>query len=216
MGMNPKRRLKTDIWMPVFIGDHLAETLHLNATQHRGYFLLLMIAWKAGGVLPDDDEGLAAIARMSPAEWEQNRAKLAAFFIVADGEWRHEALTEEYERAADNKQKRIEAGSKGGAKRQQNDTPSPSPSPSSEAKDSGDDLAAMVFSRGLDWLKRTSGKPDTACRALLGKWRKSLGSDEALITILGRAQREGVIKPVGWIEKALQARDPPTHSRDFN
>jgi hypothetical protein len=51
---------------------------------------------------------------------------------------------------------------------------------------------------------------------LLGKWRKSLGSDEALIAILGRAQREGVLEPVGWIEKALQARDPPTHNRDFN
>ena len=211
--MNPKRKSKTDIWMPVFIGDHLAETLHLNAVQHRGYFLLLMIAWKAGGVLPDDDEGLAGIARMSAAEWQQNRSKLAAFFTVADGAWRHEALIEEYERALDNKQKRSEAGSKGGAKRQQNDTPSPSPS--SEAKASGADVAAVVFSQGLDWLSRTSGKPDTACRALLGKWRKSLG-DEALIVLLGRAQREGVIEPVGWIEKAVQARDPPTHNRDFN
>ena len=102
------------------------------------------------------------------------------------------------------------------AGRWQNDSSSPSPSPSSEAKASGDDLAALVFKQGLDWLKRTSGKPETACRALLGKWRKSLGSDEALIAILGRAQREGVIEPVGWIEKALQAHDPPTHSRDFN
>ena len=74
----------------------------------------------------------------------------------------------------------------------------------------------MVFSQGLDWLKSTSGKSDPACRALLGKWRKSFGSDEALIAILGRAQREGVIEPVGWIEKAIQARDPPAHNRRFN
>src|SRR5258708_7024961 len=110
MGMNPKRRPKTDIWMPVFIGDHLAETMHLNAAQHGRYFLLLIAAWKARCSLPGN----------------------------------------------------------------------------------------------------------TACRALLGNWRKSLGSDEALIAILGRAQREGVLEPVGWIEKALQARDPPTHNRDLN
>jgi len=70
---------------------------------------------------------------MSAAEWEQNRGTLAEFFIQADGIWRHERLTEEYERAADNKQKRSISGSKGAARRWQNDNPSPSPSPSSEA-----------------------------------------------------------------------------------
>lgn len=209
-------RGKTDIWMPVFIGDHLAETLHLTAAQHRGYFLLLMMAWRAGGALPDDDARLAAIARLSPAEWQENRAVLAEFFTVADGLWRHESLAEEYARATDNKQKRSASGSKGAAKRWQTDSPSPSPSPSSEANASGaEDVAAVVFGQGLGWLQRTSGKSEGNCRALLGKWRKSLGSDEALIAILGRAQREGVIEPIGWIEKALKARDPPP-SRDFN
>jgi uncharacterized protein YdaU (DUF1376 family) len=208
------RKPKTDIWMPVFIGDHLAETMHLNAAQHGGYFLLLMAAWKAGGSLPDDDTRLATIARMAETEWAQNRSTLAAFFTVADGMWRHESLTDEYERATDNKQKRSVSGSKGAAKRWQTDGPSPSPLPS-EAKASGADIAALVFGQGLDWLCRTSGKPEGNCRALLGKWRKSLGSDEALIAILGRAQREGVIEPVGWIEKALQARDPPRR-KGFN
>ena len=210
------RKSKADIWMPVFIGDHLAETAGLNATQYRGYSLLLMLAWRAGGALPDEDDGLAEMARMSAAEWQQNRSKLAAFFTVADGVWRHERLTEEYERATENQQKKVRAGNRSAAQRQQNANPSPSPSPSSEAEASGADVAAVVFSQGLDWLKRTSGKPDAACRALLGKWRKSLGSDEALIAVLGRAQREGVIEPVGWIEKALQSRDPPASSRDFN
>jgi uncharacterized protein YdaU (DUF1376 family) len=208
------RKPKTDIWMPVFIGDHLAETMHLNAAQHGGYFLLLMAAWKAGGSLPDDDEGLAAIARMSPSEWDKNRNKLAAFFTVADGLWRHEALTEELEWATANQQNKVRAGNRSAAQRQQNANPSPSPSPS-EAKASGADIAALVFGQGLDWLCATSGKPEGNCRALLGKWRKSLGSDEALIALLGRAQREGVIEPVGWIEKALQARNPPRR-KGFN
>ena len=207
---------KPVIWMPIFIGDYHSETSHLTTRQHGAYLLLLMAAWMAGGSLVDDDARFAAITRLSRDAWAEDRAALVELFTVADGKWSHAHLIEELAVAAENKQKKSSAGSKGAARRWQNESPSPSPSPSSEAKASGDDLAAMVFSQGLDWLKSTSGKPDTACRALLGKWRKTLGSDEALIAILGRAQREGVIEPVRWIEKALQARDPPTHNRDFN
>ena len=203
-------RGKTDIWMPVFIGDHLAETMHLNPAQHGGYFLLLMATWKAGGSLSDDNARLAAIARMTAEEWAAHRDTLAAFFTVADGAWTHDGILRELATAAANKQKRSTAGSKGAAKRWQNDSPSPSPSPSSEAKASGaEDVAAVVFREGLAWLHRTSGKSEGNCRSLLGKWRKSLGTDEALLAILGRAQREGVIEPVGWIERAIAARDPP-------
>jgi len=209
------RKHRTDIWMPVFIGDHLAETMHLTAAQQGGYFLLQMAAWRAAGTLPNDDARLAAIARMSAAEWAENRATLADFFTVADGTWRHEGLSAEYERATVNRQNKVKAGNRSAAQRRQNANPSPSPSPSSEAEASAD-VAAVVFSQGLDWLRRTSGKAEAPCRALLGKWRKMLGSDEALIALLGRAQREGVIEPVGWIEKALQARDPPASRRDFN
>ena len=63
----------------------------------------------------------------------------------------------------------------------------------------------LVFGRGLDWLMRSSAREERQCRGLLGKWRKELGSDEALIALLGRAQREGVIEPVAWIEKAIAA-----------
>lgn len=67
------------------------------------------------------------------------------------------------------------------------------------------DVATVIFGNGLTWLKQTSGRADTDCRSLLGKWRKSLG-DEALIAALGRAQREGALDPVGWIEGAVRAR----------
>src|SRR5476649_1218241 len=180
---------KPTIWMPIFIGDHHSETAHLTTRQQGAYFLLLMATWMAGGSLVDDDARFAAITRLSRDEWPEERATLAELFTVADGKWSRARLIEELAHAADNKQKKSSAGSKGAAKRWQTDSPSPSPSPSpsSEAKASGGDLATLVFREGLDWLIRTSGKPDTACRALLGKWRKSLG-DEALIAILGRAR----------------------------
>lgn len=80
----------------------------------------------------------------------------------------------------------------------------------SEAKASAasaPDIATVVFTTGLTWLRKTTGKSDAACRSLLGKWRKDLG-DEALISTLGRAQREGVIDPVSWIEKSIGAHKP--------
>jgi uncharacterized protein YdaU (DUF1376 family) len=212
-------RGKTDIWMPVFLGDHLAETTHLTTTQHGAYFLLLMATWMAGGSLLDDDTRLAAIARMTPQEWAAHRDTLAEFFTVADGRWHHEAVARERAHAEDNKQKKSTAGSKGAAKRWQTDGPSPSPSSEAEASGADQDIAAVVFGQGLAWLLRASGKSEGNCRSLLGKWRKSLGTDEALLAVLGRAQREGVIEPIGWIEKAIAAHrthhDPPK-AKGFN
>jgi len=71
-----------------------------------------------------------------------------------------------------------------------------------------EDITAVVFGVGLRWLAQSTGKPDAACRALLGKWRQQSG-DEALISALGRAQREGPIDAVAWMTKALKPPDKP-------
>jgi uncharacterized protein YdaU (DUF1376 family) len=67
------------------------------------------------------------------------------------------------------------------------------------------DTATIIFGQGREWLIRQSGKPDGACRGLLGKWRRDHG-DAALIEALGAAQREGALEPVAFITKALQER----------
>jgi uncharacterized protein YdaU (DUF1376 family) len=69
------------------------------------------------------------------------------------------------------------------------------------------DVTAIIFSQGLDWLKSATKKPEGTCRALLGKWRKDFGSDEALISTIGAAQRHGPIDPVPWMEGAIKARN---------
>jgi hypothetical protein len=76
----------------------------------------------------------------------------------------------------------------------------------SAAAPSGD-LSAIVFEQGVAWLKTATKKPDGACRALLGKWRKAFGADEALIAAIGTAQRLGPIEPVAWMEGAIRARN---------
>lgn len=67
------------------------------------------------------------------------------------------------------------------------------------------DVATVVFSTGLSWLQKSTGKPESQCRSLLGKWRKDHG-DEALIAALGAAQREGSIDAVAFIEGTFKHR----------
>jgi len=66
------------------------------------------------------------------------------------------------------------------------------------------DAASIIFGAGISWLQHATGRPAEPCRRLLGKWRKGFGTGEALIAALGRAQREGVIDPVPWMEGAIR------------
>src|ERR1700761_4719510 len=74
--------------MPVFIGDYLADTMHLSTEQHGAYLLLLFHLWRRG-TLQDDDGALAQITGLSRYAWNQARPVLAGFFQVQDGLWRH-------------------------------------------------------------------------------------------------------------------------------
>ncbi|CAB4200251.1 Protein of unknown function DUF1376 [uncultured Caudovirales phage] len=78
------------------------------------------------------------------------------------------------------------------------------------------DLTKTMFDQGIAYLTGTGVKSDQQARALLGKWKKALGSDGSLIELLATAQRQGVVEPVGWMTKAIQAREPTTPSRGWN
>jgi uncharacterized protein YdaU (DUF1376 family) len=74
--------------MPVYIGDYLADTMHLSTEQHGAYLLLLFHLWRRGS-LQDDDVVLAKITGLSPNAWLGCRAVLAEFFEIHDGVWQH-------------------------------------------------------------------------------------------------------------------------------
>ena len=67
--------------------------------------------------------------------------------------------------------------------------PQPEPAP---------DPVKVMFDAGVRLLG-ANGSPPAKARALIGKWRKDHGA-EAVIEALGRAQREGAIDPVSFIE----------------
>ena len=101
--MNPPK-------MPIHIGDLMRDTGHLRALLFGGYLSLLFHHWSTGA-LPDDDDQLSAIARMSPAEWKRARPILERFFKPG---WRHGRVEEDLEAAKQSYEKRAKAGSEGG------------------------------------------------------------------------------------------------------
>lgn len=101
--------MSTRPWMPFYIGDYRADTPHLSTAQHGAYLLLIFHYWQLGG-LPDDDEQLARIVGMTPAEWRKNRPVNRAFFT--DG-WRHARIEREIAAASEKYERRVKAAKRG-------------------------------------------------------------------------------------------------------
>lgn len=76
---------KNDAWMPLYIGDYLADTMHLDGAAHGAYLLLLMHYWR-NGPLADDDRVLAGIARTDRKAWSRDVGPaVRPFFTAQDG-----------------------------------------------------------------------------------------------------------------------------------
>lgn len=104
---------RTAAWMPLYIGDYLADTGHLTAQQHGAYLLMLMHQWRTGP-LPNDDRQLAAIARVDLHTWKQKiAAPVRAFFCVTGGGLTQKRLTAEKLKSDASLSKKSQAGSRG-------------------------------------------------------------------------------------------------------
>lgn len=215
--MNPPK-------MPVHIGDLLRDTGHLRALLFGAYLLLLMHHWSTGG-LPDDDDQLSAIARMTSAEWRKAKPILEKFF---DEGWHHGRVEEDLAAAKASYEKRAKAGSQGGKAKataeqsSSNATAGPEqpltldhlPKKDSEAEASGAvapvDHRKRLFDEGLPKLAAMTGKGPDACRSFVGKCLKAAGDDA--ITVLGLiddAERNQVVNPSAWIAARLKPVEMP-------
>jgi uncharacterized protein YdaU (DUF1376 family) len=107
---------KKDLWMPIYIGDYLADTGHLTTTQHGAYLLLLMHYWRKRE-LPTEDKQLAAIAKLPLRIWLDSKETIQDFFY--DG-WKHKRIEAELQTRREVAEKRAAAGYKGGMRTQMN------------------------------------------------------------------------------------------------
>lgn len=100
--------------MPLYIGDYLADTAHLNVQEHGAYLLLIMHYWTRGG-LPEGDEAKMRICRLHGVNgsnaWRSICLAIAPFF---DENWRHKRIDKELEKVKLISEKRSYAGRKGG------------------------------------------------------------------------------------------------------
>ncbi|MCX5620105.1 DUF1376 domain-containing protein [Bombella pollinis] len=56
----------------------------------------------------------------------------------------------------------------------------------------------------LSRVMALTGRPERACRGLLGSWRKKLGDDvDELSTLLTECERQDMADPVAWMERAI-------------
>lgn len=208
--MTQKNAKKTDVWMPLFIGDYLADTQRLTTLQHGAYLLLIIDYWR-NGPPPNDDAVLAQITRLKAAEWRKNSAVIRGFFALVDGKLVHGRIEAERLNAAENQARRTaKAKTAAGARwHPQGDAPSnaprmpqamlgecPSPSPSVSKETAG--KPQSIFDRGAAIL---GGNPGSA-RAFIGQLRKKHG-EQRIAELLDEAERRNISEPRAWLKATL-------------
>lgn len=85
-------------WVPLYIGDYLADTQLLTCEDHGAYLLLLMACYRAGGKLPDDNSVLSKVVRLGAKKWLKKRPIVEVFFSISSGYWSHNRVTAELDK----------------------------------------------------------------------------------------------------------------------
>lgn len=98
-------------------------------------------------------------------------------------------------------------------KRTREQIPTTSEAPASPAPEAENamDPAKILFTQGVKTLT-AGGVKEASARSLIGRWRQSHG-DAAVLAAFGRAQREGAMDPVAFIEGCFRfdAAKRPNH-----
>lgn len=113
--------MKTDIWMPIYVKDYLADTSRLSTLEHGAYFLLLMDYW-TNGELPNDDKILMQITKLDENNLWVIHGLLEKHFThnPANNTWKNKRSEEEKEKATKKKEIAILNGKKGGRPKSDN------------------------------------------------------------------------------------------------
>lgn len=98
-------------YMPFYVGDYLADTMHLNTVQHGAYVLLIFHYWRNEGPIENSDETLANITKLTLSGWTATRSALEKFFEITPATWSHKRINAELDKI-----KRLQAAHRKGAR----------------------------------------------------------------------------------------------------
>lgn len=217
--------------LPLWTDAYLSDTRHLSTEEHGAYLLLLMEAWRRPNCdLPDDDVFMARAAGLSPDRWAAIRPVVLAFW-KRDGRrrtWSQKRLQRERDYVATKRQLQRDKAAKrwkgeksadapAEPRQSRGNAPTPTPTPTTSVETSvstgGEppppDPVKAMFDAGVRLLGQ-AGTEERQARSILGRWSKAHGP-EAVIVALGRAQREGAVDPVSFVEGVFrwQAKQGP-------
>lgn len=108
---------KTDKFMPLYVSDYLADTMHLTTAEHGAYLLLIMHYWRSRRPLPRSDAQLSRIAKATDDEWKTLKKSVLPFFEKTPSGYFHARIAKEISRAEEIYNKRSESGKLGNSKR---------------------------------------------------------------------------------------------------
>lgn len=104
-------------YMPLWVGDYLADTQHLSTAEHGAYLLLIMHYWR-NGPLPTEKRKLMRITGLS--RYKVCEQILSEFFTLSDGRWHQKRIDQEIEKNQEYRASRARAGKAGADARWKN------------------------------------------------------------------------------------------------
>ncbi len=101
---------KTDAWMPFYVSDYVADTMHLSTEEHGIYVLLMIFYWRTQSPIKNDKNFIKNVCKISSKKSEKI---LSQFFNLKDGYWHHKRIEKELAKSLENQEKKSERGTKG-------------------------------------------------------------------------------------------------------
>lgn len=95
---------KTDVWLPIYIGDYLKDTADLSLAEHGAFFKLLMAYWQKGCLEHCLEKCTRIAGAYTQAERDAVKSVVERFFVVDGAHLKNKRMDAERE-AAQNKRK---------------------------------------------------------------------------------------------------------------
>ena len=200
-------------WMPLYVGDFLADTAHLETIEIGAYLLLICHYWRTGP-LPADEARLRNICRLSRHNFSKSKGVILKFFVLENEKYLHKRIDREIAKAVEISNKRAEAGRAGGvANAQASAKQLPTQSQSQlhikkktkAKKDFLDDLELPDFVNKETWAEFVQMRKEikkkltpTACKQIfrdMTKWHgDGINANDCLVNSI-RGNWQGVFPP---------------------